>query len=112
MPQNGPVARRRQPVLFDLVQIYDQSKRCARQKYGVQDTDAARLDQTGNGIGGRGHNPATYEAQHNTVISNKLRAIGHQRQRQCGFAGPAFAQNQNRRTVQPDASSVQMLIRG
>ena len=112
MPQNGHVTRRWHPVLFGLVQIYDQSERCVGQKCGIQDTDAARLDQTGNGIGGRGHNPATYEAQHNTVIRNKLRAIGHQRQRQCGFAGPAFAQNQNRRTVQPDAACVQMLIRG
>ena len=112
MPQNGHVTRRWYPVLFALVQIHNQSKRCARQKCCLQNTDAARLDQTGDGIGDRGDNPAIYRSQHNTVIGNKLRAVSHQRQRQRRFTGPAFAQNQNRITVQPDTACVQNLIRG
>jgi len=94
MSQQDRLARWRHPGSFGLVQINHTNHWNRTARTGVQQTNAARLDQPVNRVRGRGDNCLFGPGQYHPVIGHQISPHCHQPQRQSRLAAARFAKNQ------------------
>lgn len=69
--QNRDPAVRRQALIFGLAKIRDKADRRRGQRFGAQQSDAPRLDQSKKRRGTAGHQPAVGGRKLGAVIGNQ-----------------------------------------